>query len=405
MNRFALLVACAFLVPCSAWANDSASAVDDGLKLWAQQRYEAAIVVWKGPAESGDPEAQYHLAMAYRDGKGVPLDLTQAEDYLRKAAQKGHFEASDEYGILLFQSARVKEAMPWILASAERGEPRAQYFLGIAKFNGDDVQKDWIYAYALMTRAASTGLAPAITALAEMDNTIPLEDRQKGIKLADELEANSRETRNRQLASLDLAETKLPSAPGAATVVPQVVNTEPALTPFTPEPAKTAPPLPPPLTPSTPAATNAAPVQTPPAAEVEPATEQAPAPAPAMPQPQATKPESAQPSTKEKPSAKEKSSPKPAPKAKEATKQAAKPKGILSGKWRIQLGAFAIKSNAEALWNKLRRHPVLSDRKRMDVAEGGLVRLQAGPFASEAEARQACKTLGTSHKQCIIASR
>ena len=137
MNRIALLMACAFLAPCAVWASDSTSAVDDGLKLWAQQRYEAAVVVWTGPAESGDPEAQFHLAMAYRDGIGAPLDLAKAEEYFRRAAQKGHFEASDEYGILLFQSARVKDAMPWILASAERGEPRAHF--GEQRVIGDRV--------------------------------------------------------------------------------------------------------------------------------------------------------------------------------------------------------------------------------------------------------------------------
>ncbi len=394
MNRFVLLMACASLAPCTAWANDSASAVDDGLQLWAQQRYEAAVVVWKGPAESGDAEAQFHLAMAYRDGKGAPLDLAKAEDYFRRAAQKGHFEASDEYGILLFQSARVKDAMPWILASAERGEPRAQYYLGIAKFNGDDVQKDWIFAYALMTRSAATGLAPAVAALSQMDQTIPLEDRQKGIKLAEELEANARDTRNRQLASLDLADTKIPGSSGPAKAVPQVVNSEPGLTPFTPEPAQTTPPPPPPPPAPPPPATPPAPAAKPAQANV-PAELAKPAP---KPEPAKQAPAVA--------SAKPKAAPaKPAPKAKEPAKQAPSPKLAVSGKWRVQLGAFAVKSNAEALWSKISRHPALSGRKRIDVPEGALVRLQAGPFASEADARQACKALSSAHKQCIIASR
>lgn len=385
MNRIALLMACAFLAPCAVWASDSTSAVDDGLKLWAQQRYEAAVVVWTGPAESGDPEAQFHLAMAYRDGIGAPLDLAKAEEYFRRAAQKGHFEASDEYGILLFQSARVKDAMPWILASAERGEPRAQYYLGIAKFNGDDVQKDWVFAYALMTRSAATGLAPAVAALAQMDQTIPLEDRQKGIKLAEDLEANARDTRNRQLASLDLANTQIPKSTGPAKAVPQVVNSEPGLTPFTPEPAKSAPPAPT-LAPSAPPKSTTA---EPPATVTKPV---------AKPEPSKAAPVMA--------SAKPAVAPaKPAPKPQEAAKQSPKAKPAASGKWRIQLGAFAVKSNATALWSKLSRHPALSGRKRIDVAEGTLLRLQAGPFASEGEARQACKALSPAHNQCIIASR
>jgi hypothetical protein len=61
----------------------------------------------------------------------------------------------------LFQSHRQAEALPWLSASADRGEPRALYMLGVATYNGEFVPKDPVRAYALMTRAAGTGLAPA----------------------------------------------------------------------------------------------------------------------------------------------------------------------------------------------------------------------------------------------------
>jgi hypothetical protein len=90
-------------------------------------------------------------------GRGVPQNLAKAEDFYRRAAQKGHIRAADNYGVPLFQSHRQAEALPWLSASADRGEPRALYILGIATYNGEFVPKDPVRAYALMTCAAGPG--------------------------------------------------------------------------------------------------------------------------------------------------------------------------------------------------------------------------------------------------------
>lgn len=76
----------------------------------------------------------------------------------------------------------------------------------------------------------------------------------------------------------------------------------------------------------------------------------------------------------------------PAPMSSEAT--AAK------GDWRIQLGAFSQKSNAEALYNRLSGHGALGGRKPFYVAAGTVTRLQVGPFESKSEAEAACKRAG-----------
>ncbi len=46
--------------------------------------------------------------------------------------------------------------------------------MGIAHFNGDIVERDWVRAYALVTLASTAGLAQAGPALAEMDPQHPL---------------------------------------------------------------------------------------------------------------------------------------------------------------------------------------------------------------------------------------
>ncbi|URW76247.1 SPOR domain-containing protein [Sphingomonas donggukensis] len=162
--------------------------VKAGVDAWSRGDYRTAIAEWRGPATAGDADAQFNLGQAYKLGRGVPVDLAMAEEWYRKAALQGHQQAEDNYGLALFQNGRRDKAVPWLEKSAARGEPRAQYVLGTMYFNADVVKRDWVRAYALMTRASGAGIAQATTTLAQMDGFIPLADRQKGTALARQLE-------------------------------------------------------------------------------------------------------------------------------------------------------------------------------------------------------------------------
>jgi uncharacterized protein len=65
-----------------------------------------------------------------------------------------------------------------------------------------------------------------------------------------------------------------------------------------------------------------------------------------------------------------------------------------SGGWRIQLGAFSQKSNAEALFRKLASNNALVGRQPHYLAAGAVTRLQVGPFESKGAAAAACKAVG-----------
>lgn len=176
--------------------------VKAGVDAWGRGDYKTAISEWRGPANSGDADAQFNLAQAYKLGRGVPQDLRQAENWYKKASDKGHLQASDNYGLLLFQNNRREEAQPFLMQSAARGEPRSQYVLGTGHFNGDFVEKDWIKAYALMTRASAQGLPQATANLAQMDKYIPLNDRRRAIELAGQMEQNEKRIRTAQVGGL-----------------------------------------------------------------------------------------------------------------------------------------------------------------------------------------------------------
>src|SRR3546814_20577481 len=108
------------------------------------------------------------------------------------------------YALLLFREGKRAEAMPLIEKSAARGEPRAQYILGTALFNGENIGKDWKRAYATMTRANNAGLPQAAKRLSLMNQYIPLKDRQEALKQAAQLERQERSTM--------LAATQMPPA-------------------------------------------------------------------------------------------------------------------------------------------------------------------------------------------------
>lgn len=65
------------------------------------------------------------------------------------------------------------------------------------------------------------------------------------------------------------------------------------------------------------------------------------------------------------------------------------------GNWRIQLGAFAQRASAEALYRRVAGKPAVAGRSVAYVPAGSVTRLQVGPFESRNAAAAACRTLGT----------
>jgi len=155
-----------------------------GIDAWQAQNYEEAVRIWRPLADRGDVDAQYNIAQAYFLGRGLPQNMTLAEQWYARAARGGHEEAQANYGLLLFQNGRQREALPWVERAANRGDPRAQYVLGTALYNGDLIARDLPRAYALMSRAAAQNLPPAVTQLAELDRLLTPQDRARGVELA-----------------------------------------------------------------------------------------------------------------------------------------------------------------------------------------------------------------------------
>lgn len=341
------VVAAALLVTAPALAD-----VKAGVDAWTKGDYRRAIEEWRGPAVKGDPDAQFNLGQAYKLGRGVPVDLPVAEGWYRKAAMQGHEQAEDNYGLALFQNGKRPEALPWLEKSAARGEPRAQYVLGTMLFNGDGAPKDWVRAYALTVRASQAGLPQAGQSLAQMDRYIPAADRQRGSELARTMDTNA----GRPMLAEDVAGGAPPPARPMPSAEPPLVSADEPLPPSRPV---------------------RGPVRS---ADLPPSGAQAGTsyPPPGRPMPQASRPIAAPP---------------PA--------QVAAAPAVGSG-WRIQLGAFRDRGNAEALWSRVRgRVSGLRPLQPIMVRAGAVTKLQAGPLGSSGQAASLCRQVKAAGTDCL----
>lgn len=223
------------LLAAPAWAD-----VKAGVDAWTAGDFSRAVVEWQGPAAAGDPDALFNLAQAYRLGRGVEVDNARARRLYEQAAALGHVKAADNYGLMLFQEGEQERAMPMVRAAAERGDPRAQYVLGLSHFNADYAPRDWVRAYALMTLASGSGLPQARDALAQMDNYVPQAQRSAAQSLARELEAGAKAQRSAELASAELAAR--PPVPVVTAVAAQPAPITVAAAPKPAAPAATVAP-------------------------------------------------------------------------------------------------------------------------------------------------------------------
>lgn len=122
-----------------------------------------------GKANSGDPQAQFDLAMAYREGKDIQKDLQSAFKWLKEAANGGHVEAQYElakdYAVEAEGNRQTAKlgvgtaikyfardygfAVKWFHEAAQQGHAGAQlelaklYFAGWGIKQNDEKAKEW----------------------------------------------------------------------------------------------------------------------------------------------------------------------------------------------------------------------------------------------------------------------
>ncbi|MEA3001231.1 MAG: uncharacterized protein QOH81_19 [Sphingomonadales bacterium] len=337
------LVAASAVAAFALTASAAQADVKTGVDAWQRGDFAAAVAEWRPLADRGDSDAQYNLGQAYKMGRGVPADLRIAQTWYEKAAQQGHPQAAANLGLILFQNGDKQRAIPWLKMAADADDPRAEYVLGTALFNGDVAGKDWPRAYALMSRAAAQGFPPAAANLQSMDQYVPEAQRRQGLVLAQQIER-----------SAGGRPVRIAGQPGPRTMLSPdnaITSTLPASRPVRVADAR---PVPPPRAEAPPAVT----VHRGPPPSV--AVHHAPPPA------------------------------------------ASAPVATAGGGWRVQLGAFSSPAGAHRAWDGLRgKAGGLGGLQPSFGAAGAMTRLQAGPLASRAAADRVCAAVRAAGSACF----
>ncbi len=377
--------------------------VNAGVAAWQRGDYAAAVAEWREPAMQGDADAQFNMGQAYRLGRGVEQNTRQAQVYYAKAAAQGHVKAADNLGLLLFQEGQQEQAMPYVLDAASRGDPRAQYLVGIAHFNGDLLERDWVRAYALLTLANSAGLPQAASAVQQMDQYIPREQREQAQILVPQLKRDADARRATRLAAADL-ETPVSLAPPPTSDAGSASDTDGAMAtnraariPRQVAEARVAP--------SVAAAQSAIAeasrvtgTESPAEAGATFARRSTPASEPGRVAPQPT----TQAVVRATPQPEQRPASRPVTQAPAVAVANTPQTRAGTGPWKVQLGAFAVDGNAERLWSRLSGRPELSGATRLLVPVGRVTKLLAGGFASQSAAQNACNALKRSGQECIV---
>jgi len=126
---------------------------------------EKALDLLSRAAALGDDEAQYYLALLYREGNGVAQDNKAAFNWLLAAAQQEHvesqYELSRHYSQGIGTAQDNAQSLAWLERAAENNHIKAQYFLAAAYESGRGVAQNTSAAIEWYRRAAENGLPAA----------------------------------------------------------------------------------------------------------------------------------------------------------------------------------------------------------------------------------------------------
>lgn len=172
MNQFLRLLAVllvSMLLAFSAPAQTNASNSDqDGVSLYKNGEYQAAIPKLIRETDNGSIDAQFHLGMAHFHGNGVPKSEIEGVALYRMAAEAGHIRAANALG-WAYGNARgglaknMEMAVKWYRIAAEGGDQYGQFNMGLVYDNGWTVPISHTEAFNWFQKAADQGNAAAAT--------------------------------------------------------------------------------------------------------------------------------------------------------------------------------------------------------------------------------------------------
>lgn len=128
---------------------------------------QQGVKLLQDAANQGDAYAMVVLGRAYRDGVGVPPDLTLSELWLRRAAKAGHPSAQQALA-RTYRASGERGDVNDLIRAAQMGEVPAMADLGRAYLRGEGVRANYASARHWLQQAADEGHPGATASLGRM---------------------------------------------------------------------------------------------------------------------------------------------------------------------------------------------------------------------------------------------
>ncbi len=128
------------------------------------QSYAEARRWYTLSAEQGDPDATYSIGYFYEHGMGVEKSLDSAIEWYQLSVELGLSEASSDIArIYLYDKAGHKDAgFAMLKETAELGSRSGQYYLGVAYYNGEVIERDLQLSLKYLRMAEDQGESDAL---------------------------------------------------------------------------------------------------------------------------------------------------------------------------------------------------------------------------------------------------
>ncbi len=155
-----------------------------------EQNLEEAVRWYQRSASHGFAQSQYRLATLYERGLGVKQDNARAKIWYQRAAENGNVKAMHNLAVLSAgRTAKVpdyKTAAQWFKTAAEHGLADSQFNLAVLHESGLGVEQDTNAAYFWFALSARNGDTEALRRQIELEKSIkPIELTKTKLKLDD----------------------------------------------------------------------------------------------------------------------------------------------------------------------------------------------------------------------------
>ena len=118
---------------------------------------EQAMTRFSALANSGSPMSLVYIGYIHEEGLGVEKSVSRAEEFYRRAYERGSISGAFRLGGLSWKREDYKRAEEYFSFGAEKNDPRSMYWLACSHLRIIDDQDRLERAARLLERASSLG--------------------------------------------------------------------------------------------------------------------------------------------------------------------------------------------------------------------------------------------------------